>query len=62
VLALHTIAGRGRASGVDVRAAGALISTVRDGHVVNVEAFLDQAEAIEAVGLEVGEAFREAGL
>jgi ketosteroid isomerase-like protein len=52
VLALHTIAGRGRASGVEVRAPGALIWAVRDGHVVKVEAFLDQTEALKAVGLE----------
>lgn len=31
VLALHTIAGRGRASGAEVRAPGALIWTLRDG-------------------------------
>jgi ketosteroid isomerase-like protein len=52
VLALQTIAGRGRASGVEVRAPGALIWTVRDGLVTRVEMFLDQAEALKAVGLE----------
>jgi uncharacterized protein len=52
VIALHTIAGRGRTSGAEVRAQGALIWTVRDGRVARVEAFLDQREALEAVGLE----------
>jgi ketosteroid isomerase-like protein len=52
VLALQTIAGRGRASGVEVRARGALIWTLRNGRVVHVEVFYDQAEALKAVGLE----------
>ena len=51
VLALQTIAGRGRASGVEVRARGALIWTIRDGRVVRVEVFDDQTEARKAVGL-----------
>jgi ketosteroid isomerase-like protein len=54
VLALQTIAGRGRASGAEVRAPGALIWTLRDGRVAHVEAFLDQSEALKAVGLEDG--------
>ena len=49
VLVLQTIAGRGRASGVEVRAPGALIWTVREGRVVEVAAFLDQDEALKAV-------------
>jgi ketosteroid isomerase-like protein len=52
VLALQTIAGRGRASGVEVRAPGALIWTLRDGFVTRVETFFDQGEALKAVGLE----------
>ena len=52
VLALQTIAGRGRASGVEVRAPGALIWTIRDGRVARVEVFYDQTEALKAVGLE----------
>ncbi len=52
VLVLQTIAGRGRASGVEVRAPGALIWTLRDGLVTQVETFPDQAEALQAVGLE----------
>ena len=51
VLALQTIAGRGRASGVEVRARGALIWTLRDGRVTHVEIFYDQAEALKAAGL-----------
>jgi ketosteroid isomerase-like protein len=52
VLALQTIAGRGRASGVEVRAPGALIWTLRDGLVTRVETFLDPTEARKAVALE----------
>lgn len=39
VLAFQTIAGRGRAGGVGVRAPGAPIWTLRDGQVVHVEVF-----------------------
>jgi ketosteroid isomerase-like protein len=52
VLALQTIAGRGRASGAEVRSPGALIWTLRDRQVVHVEIFYDQTEALKAVGLE----------
>jgi hypothetical protein len=52
VLALQAIAGRGRASGTEVRAPGALLWTLRDGQVVHVEVFYDQTEALKAVGLE----------
>ena len=51
VLVLQTIVGRGRASGVEVRAPGALIWTLRDGLVTRVETFADQTEALKAVGL-----------
>ena len=52
VLVLHTIAGRGRASGVQVRAPAALLWTLREGLVAQVESFYDQREALKAVGLE----------
>jgi ketosteroid isomerase-like protein len=52
VLALQTIAGRGRASGIEVRAAAALIWTLRNGQIVHVEVFSDRSEALKAVGLE----------
>ncbi len=51
VLVLQTIAGRGRASKVEVRASGALIWTLREGSVQSVEIFSDRREAIEAAGL-----------
>jgi ketosteroid isomerase-like protein len=51
VLSLQTIAGRGRASGAEVRAPGALIWTLRDGLVTRVETFPDRTEALKAVGL-----------
>jgi ketosteroid isomerase-like protein len=52
VLSLQTIAGRGRASGAEVRAPGALIWTLRDGLVTRVETFPDRTEALKALGLE----------
>jgi ketosteroid isomerase-like protein len=52
VLALQIIAGRGRASRVEVRAPGALVWTLRDGQAVHVEVFFDQAEAFGVAGLE----------
>jgi ketosteroid isomerase-like protein len=50
VLALQTIAGRGRASGVEVRAAGALIWTIRDGRVVRVEVFTIRPKPVKPWG------------
>jgi ketosteroid isomerase-like protein len=52
VLAFQTIAGRGRASGVQVRAQSAVIWTFRDGQVVHVEVFSDRTEALKAAGVE----------
>jgi ketosteroid isomerase-like protein len=52
VLSLQTIAGRGRSSGAEVRAPGALIWTLRDGSITRIETFSDRTEALEAVGLE----------
>ncbi|HUH79894.1 MAG TPA: nuclear transport factor 2 family protein [Solirubrobacteraceae bacterium] len=54
VLSIQTIAGRGRASGVDVGARSGLIWTVRDGRVTRVEVFGDADEAIRAAGLSSG--------
>ena len=52
VVSLQRIRGRGRASGVVVEAEGALIWTVSEGRVVQVEAFSDRAEALAAAGVE----------
>ena len=51
VLACLHIHGRGKGSsaGFDVRAGW--IFTVRDGEIVRIRAYLDRAEALEAVGL-----------
>jgi ketosteroid isomerase-like protein len=52
VVTLQTIGGRGRSSGVDVRAEGALLWTLRDGQVILVEVFADRAEALRLAGLD----------
>ena len=52
VLVLQSIVGRGRSSGVEVEADGALIFTVDDGRIERVDVFADQAEALTAAGLE----------
>jgi ketosteroid isomerase-like protein len=51
VLIVQTIAGRGRASTVDVKQKAAMIWTVRDGLVQLIEVFLDPREALDAVGV-----------
>jgi ketosteroid isomerase-like protein len=52
VVVAHTIRGRGRVSQAQVEQEAALIFTVHDGVVTHVEVFLDQADALKAVGLE----------
>jgi ketosteroid isomerase-like protein len=43
--------GKGRASGIDLRASLSSIITVRDGHFTKIEFFFDHAQALEAAGL-----------
>jgi ketosteroid isomerase-like protein len=43
--------GKGRASGIDLRANLSSISTIRDRQVTKIEFFFDHAEALEAAGL-----------
>lgn len=52
ILAIHTIEGRGSASGVQASSRSALIFTIRDGRVSAVEAHSEPDEALRAVGLE----------
>jgi ketosteroid isomerase-like protein len=52
VVVLQTIGGRGRASRVHVEQQGALIWTVRDGLVRQIEIFSDQRAALKAARLE----------
>jgi ketosteroid isomerase-like protein len=42
---------RGRGSGVEVESHTGVVFELRDGLVVRVQGFMDQAEALEAVGL-----------
>jgi ketosteroid isomerase-like protein len=45
------IHGRGKASGAEFDISGWWVYTVREGRVIRVKAYLDRAEALEAVGL-----------
>jgi ketosteroid isomerase-like protein len=51
VVAVHRISGRGRESGLVVDQRIPVVWTVRDGRVVRVRAYRDEAEALEAAGL-----------
>jgi ketosteroid isomerase-like protein len=52
VLVLHEFGGRGKTSGASVEAmSGASHFTFRDGRVVRLAVYTDQAEALEAAGL-----------
>ena len=51
VLALMTIEGRGKGSGVPVVIRSADLWTIRDGKIVSLVGYPDRAEALEAVGL-----------
>jgi ketosteroid isomerase-like protein len=51
VLALSTITGRGKASGVPVLIRAADLWTVRDGKIFSLVGYTDRAEALAAVGL-----------
>jgi ketosteroid isomerase-like protein len=52
---LATESVRGDASGIDVEMASAWVLTMRDGVVVHVRAYLDQQQALDAVGLATAE-------
>jgi ketosteroid isomerase-like protein len=43
--------GKGRASGIDLRASLSSIITVRDGQFTKIEFFFDHGQALEAAGL-----------
>jgi uncharacterized protein len=51
VLAFITVCGRGRESGVEVKAQIAHVLTVRDGKVIRVESFEDRGQALREAGL-----------
>ena len=52
VVHLHRVVGRGRGSDIPVAQDIAILWTLRAGKVVRGKAFLDQSEALRAVGLE----------
>lgn len=51
VVAIITLRGRGRGSGVETESRGAMVWTVRDQRVVRVVVYPDAEEALESVGL-----------
>ena len=51
VLACLHIHGRGKGSSAEFDVRAGWIFTVREGEVVRIKAYLDRAEALEAVGL-----------
>ena len=50
VVVIQTICGRGRASGLEVQARGALVYTVTAGQIGSVEVYTDAEQALEAAG------------
>jgi ketosteroid isomerase-like protein len=42
---------RGRGSGIEVESDTAVVFTVREGRVIRIQPYMDQAEALEAAGL-----------
>lgn len=51
VLGLMQVHGRGRASGVEIDPSIAAVFHLREGKLVELQTFMDPAEALEAVGL-----------
>jgi ketosteroid isomerase-like protein len=51
VLALMTIEGRGKGSGVPVVIRSADLFTIRDGKIVSLVGYPERAEGLEAVGV-----------
>src|SRR5687767_5523363 len=51
VLVVTRLRMRGRASGVDVRAGGAQVWTLRDGRLARAKVYQSKADALEALGI-----------
>jgi ketosteroid isomerase-like protein len=51
VLSLYRVCGRGKGSGTPVEADVSIVFTIRGGKVTSMLAYLDQREALRAVGL-----------
>jgi ketosteroid isomerase-like protein len=54
VLLLARLEGRGRSSGATVDAALGMVFDTRDGAISRIRGYLDQEQALKAVGLELG--------
>jgi hypothetical protein len=52
VVGLFTMIVKGRGSGIELRRADALVASFRGGKVVKLGYYNDQAQALQAVGLE----------
>ena len=51
LITLDVVRARGKGSGIDMEARGAMLWTVRDGKIARVKMFQTKDEALEAVGL-----------
>jgi ketosteroid isomerase-like protein len=51
LITLDVVRARGKGSGIDMEARGAMLWTVREGKIVGAKMFQTKAEALEAVGL-----------
>jgi ketosteroid isomerase-like protein len=51
LITLDVVRARGKGSGIDMEARGAMLWTVREGKIVRVKMFQSKEEALEAVGL-----------
>ena len=51
LITLDVVRARGKGSGIDMEARGAMLWTVREGKIVRAKMFQTKDEALEAVGL-----------
>ncbi len=51
LITIDVVRARGKGSGIDMEARGAMLWTVREGKIVGAKMFQTKAEALEAVGL-----------
>jgi ketosteroid isomerase-like protein len=52
VVAVLRMSGRGKGSGIEARARGANVFTIRNGKIIRVQVFQDKHDALETVGLQ----------
>ena len=52
VVTVHTLRGRGRASGLEITSQAALVWSVHNGQVIRIVGYNEPREALKAAGLE----------